>query len=256
MVQSLLESISYFFIFFVVSILPFFLSESFSVSTSNMSFFFNVILIMLIFLIFRQRKISIKKFFLFNKISLKLTSLSILLSICYNIASINILVILINSIFSTDTYNDLCKVSENIEILQTSVLGIINISVLVPIIEELFFRGLIFRKLNEGFNLFFSIFIQAVFFGIAHLNVFRSPNSFIFGLILGYTFYITKSIYVPIILHITINSFSHFADFIKLDYLVYNNYIFLLLTIFITFILIFIIKNKYNNKDLEFYNSI
>lgn len=81
--------------------------------------------------------------------------------------------------------------------------------ILAPIGEEVLFRGITLRLAkNAGMNFFMANMIQAICFGIAHLNVVQGIYAFVMGLILGYIYEKYNSLYVPILLHALINFFG------------------------------------------------
>ena len=81
------------------------------------------------------------------------------------------------------------------------------VGVLPAIGEELIFRGIVQNKLSESLsNPHIAILIPSVLFGLTHMQLERIiPLSFL-GLLLGYSYYYSRSIYVPIVLHFLNNS--------------------------------------------------
>ncbi len=81
------------------------------------------------------------------------------------------------------------------------------VGVLPAIGEELIFRGIVQNKLSESIsNPHIAILIASVLFGLTHMQLERIiPLSFL-GLLLGYSYYYSRSIYVPIVLHFLNNS--------------------------------------------------
>lgn len=73
-----------------------------------------------------------------------------------------------------------------------------------PIVEELCFRGITQNRLSN-LNRMLAVFIQAVLFGVAHMNWLQGMYAFIFGFILGYLYTEFRTLIVPIIGHITFN---------------------------------------------------
>lgn len=74
-----------------------------------------------------------------------------------------------------------------------------------PILEELLYRGLIYRQLSR-FNQGFAIVFSALLFGLAHGNLGQAVPTFGVGLVLAYTYAKSDSIWVPIILHVLNNT--------------------------------------------------
>lgn len=80
--------------------------------------------------------------------------------------------------------------------------------ILIPIMEEVFYRGVILGKLRQGFSITGAILIQAIFFGIGHMNIVQGLYALVMGIVFGYVVMWTRSLYCAILLHITINTTS------------------------------------------------
>ena len=82
--------------------------------------------------------------------------------------------------------------------------GYFALAVLAPWAEEVVFRGAILRKLLEIFSHqmhWVAIVISAIIFGAVHMNMAQGVNAFVLGLLLGWMFYRTGSIFPGIVLH-------------------------------------------------------
>ena len=89
---------------------------------------------------------------------------------------------------------------------------IIYACVLGPVAEELMFRGVTqgyFRR--SGINAVAVIFIQAILFGIAHMNVVQSTYATVFGLSLGLLRYKYGNIRITCLAHIVFNIYGTFG---------------------------------------------
>ena len=84
---------------------------------------------------------------------------------------------------------------------------IIALGVFPAISEEIFFRGILFRWIEELAGSWFALALTSAFFGLAH---FFNPNASLFtsfaiaveaGLLLGGTYMLTRSLWLPIGLH-------------------------------------------------------
>jgi membrane protease YdiL (CAAX protease family) len=80
------------------------------------------------------------------------------------------------------------------------------VSIVAPLAEELFFRGLVYRALSETWSPFLAIFVSGLLFGAFHLNLGVLIPFTILGMLLAWGFRASGSIWVPIITHFTINS--------------------------------------------------
>lgn len=84
--------------------------------------------------------------------------------------------------------------------------GMFLYSVLLgPIAEELIFRGVTMRQAKKCFPFWAANLMQAVLFGIFHMNMIQGIYAFCLGLILGYICEKSGSIYNSILLHMLFN---------------------------------------------------
>lgn len=104
-----------------------------------------------------------------------------------------------------------------------STIRIFGAIVLAPIAEELIFRGLILSKLiNKNFNVHLAVFIQSIIFVLLHNFTYQNSLSSNIGIaqslidasLFGYARLYTKSIYTPIVMHMTGNFIATIERFI------------------------------------------
>lgn len=90
--------------------------------------------------------------------------------------------------------------------------GYAAIGLVVPIAEEIVFRGGILRKLLGMFNQrlhWVAIILSALIFGAMHGNLAQGIHAFIIGLLLGWMFYRTRSIIPGLALHWVNNTVAY-----------------------------------------------
>ena len=74
-----------------------------------------------------------------------------------------------------------------------------------PIVEELMFRGVIYRRLRRMAGVIPSAIIVSLLFGVYHGNWIQAPYAFLLGMACVYVYERYKSIIAPMILHGTAN---------------------------------------------------
>lgn len=89
--------------------------------------------------------------------------------------------------------------------------SVLILGVLVPVAEELLFRGLVYTKLKELCKPKTAIFLSALLFGIYHFNLPQFLYAALIGLVLAFVYDRMKSILAPVILHGTANLFVYLA---------------------------------------------
>jgi membrane protease YdiL (CAAX protease family) len=83
----------------------------------------------------------------------------------------------------------------------------------VPLTEELFFRGLLFRWLRQRLEFWPAAFVSAAAFGVAHGSVDKAIISGLLGLALAWLFERSRSLAPAILLHQTFNSLALMLTF-------------------------------------------
>ena len=94
-------------------------------------------------------------------------------------------------------------------------MGFVAVAILVPIAEEMVFRGAILRRLldltgNE--KRWIAIVTSAALFGLVHGNMLQGLNAFAMGLMLGWMYVRTRSIVPGVVMHFTNNSLSYIME--------------------------------------------
>ncbi len=81
-------------------------------------------------------------------------------------------------------------------------LSLLGVGLVVPLVEEIAFRGIIFNRMREDLPLIAALFLQALVFGAIHLNYLQSGYAFIGGILLGLVYMWAGSLWVPLALHV------------------------------------------------------
>lgn len=89
-------------------------------------------------------------------------------------------------------------------------LGAVAVVLLAPLSEEIVFRGAILKTLLSIIPIsrnryWISIAISALCFGIAHGNMAQGTHAFMMGILMGWLFFSTKSIWLCMIIHFVNN---------------------------------------------------
>lgn len=113
------------------------------------------------------------------------------------------------SMFAPEVIEAFNELMETSGVAEMTVLSFLATVILAPITEELIFRG-VTMKLTKWAGLPFVIgnIIQAVLFGVFHLNLVQGVYATFIGLVLGYLGYRYKTLWVPILLHLFCNLYA------------------------------------------------
>lgn len=106
---------------------------------------------------------------------------------------------------SVDRYSD---TPQQIIPLWDSILYIVTISFIVPVAEEMIFRGVVFGYLRKGFGPVASVLLCAVGFGIMHGISVHIGYALACGIIIASCYYLTDSLVAPVLLHMIFNVFG------------------------------------------------
>lgn len=166
-------------------------------------FILAVIAALITFLIYtlmlRKRKKNLWERCKFNKIKKSYIPIIILAALGFAVLS-SAFVALVGDKFTS--YSD---TSKGLMTAYNSIYTMVSVTIIIPIFEEILFRGLIFDQLKKGFNVPVSIVLQAIIFGLFHFNTVQTMYTIVLGLILGVIVTWCNSIIGSIIGHITYN---------------------------------------------------
>lgn len=99
-----------------------------------------------------------------------------------------------------------------------SILYVITLCFIVPVTEEVTFRGVIFGQLRRGFGPWVSVFLSALLFGIMHGISVHIGYAIACGIIIAACYHLTDSLAAPILLHAVFNIFgSGIANFMNVE---------------------------------------
>ena len=76
--------------------------------------------------------------------------------------------------------------------------------VLIPIMEELLFRGILFGSFVSSFSYKIAMVLSAAIFALSHLTI-SWPSVFLIGILLAWIYWRTDNLAVTMVIHGTIN---------------------------------------------------
>ena len=78
-------------------------------------------------------------------------------------------------------------------------------AIFAPIFEEWLCRGMVLRGLLTKIKPAWAIVVSALFFAVIHLNPWQALNAFIIGVVMGYVYYKTGSLWLTMLIHFVNN---------------------------------------------------
>lgn len=75
----------------------------------------------------------------------------------------------------------------------------------IPIAEELVFRGVVYQRLRVYFDMWVALLVSAVIFGIVHTNLVQFVYAALLGMLLAFLYEKSGFFYVPVLGHVTAN---------------------------------------------------
>jgi len=137
--------------------------------------------------------------------------------------------------------------------------GFITLAVFAPILEEFFCRGIILRGLLSVMKPWKAILWSALIFGVIHLNPWQAIPAFLIGLLLGWIYYKSRSLWAVIFMHFVNNGTAFLMlvffpalpqDFSLRDIFTGNSYYYLYFLALILLTLIIYVIKKGHDKAL------
>ena len=85
-------------------------------------------------------------------------------------------------------------------------LSLVAIGLIIPLFEEVLFRGLILNELRKAMRIWPALLLQALIFAAFHLNLLQFIYTLPAGILLGLLYVRWGSLWAPIVVHIAWNS--------------------------------------------------
>lgn len=98
------------------------------------------------------------------------------------------------------------------KVINASTIFLLIPAIFAPILEELVFRKIIFGSLYKRMNFFWAAILSSVAFGVIHLDLTHLLIYTGMGLVFSYLYVKTKTIIVPIIVHMGMNTITVLAQ--------------------------------------------
>lgn len=225
------DILKYILVGFIIMILMFIIQDEGLILDDDVAFIFTNLVSVVVFLIMiKLEKKNLKEYFKIKKLKSRNIIVLIALAVGIFLIDLSLLPLLSNYLPSNNSGNEI------------TVIFVIYITLIAPICEEILFRGIIFNKLKSSVNLILAVFIQALFFGLAHglsANI-QSVHALSTGIIYGVVFLSADSILAPILLHFFNNFFVTVTILLRFEEVI-SQYQYSILLLGIT---IFIVAGK------------
>lgn len=85
---------------------------------------------------------------------------------------------------------------------------IVGIGIIIPICEEMVYRGLIYMRMRQYLNINMAMVASALIFAFVHGNLVQGIYGFLVGILFAYVYEQYGSVKAPILLHISANMMS------------------------------------------------
>lgn len=132
----------------------------------------------------------------------------------------------------------------------------VMISIMPAILEEWLFRGIMQKNLAPAIGRTPAIVISALVFGLMHSHPSQSVFAFVFGLVAGYAFDKTGSIWFGALLHMLNNAVSFVATYwyevyhVELADAVFGIFVLSMIAVFVASIPVYIVSAVHSKKKM------
>ena len=89
--------------------------------------------------------------------------------------------------------------------------------ILAPLVEELLFRGIIYRRIDIAYGFWPAALISSLFFGLLHGNLTQGVYAFFLGMVFAYAYHKTGRLTIPVVMHVIANFVSLAVDSILME---------------------------------------
>ena len=157
--------------------------------------------------LFRGKMSGIKKLFFFNHVPFVVYPILLVLSLA--------VIVLIDPLISLIPLPDVINKMFQDLFAAKSPFTILLLVVCAPVFEELLFRGIILESFLHKYSPQRAIFWSSILFGLIHLNPWQFIAAFAGGLLIGWVYWQTRSLYTSIFIHFIMNFFSFLVSLLE-----------------------------------------
>lgn len=100
---------------------------------------------------------------------------------------------------------------------------LIGVGIVIPVVEELTFRALGFRRLRDHMSFYWAAAVSALCFGVFHGNLVQGLYAFLLGYLMAWTYETYNSFLAPVIFHCSANMISILLTLTVAGDLLYRN---------------------------------
>lgn len=169
-----------------------------------------VIVLLLILLMYKKRFTSVVRF-------KKISPIILFWSFIIGLAAVNISVLLLGVMDVLFPQ----QMADYIEAIEGSIgganilLSFTAAVLLAPLVEEIAMRGMLFRWFEKtAIKPWLLVVLSGLFFGLFHLNLIQGVFTSVIGMVYGLGFLMTKSLWVPIVMHFVNNLYAVTAGYL------------------------------------------
>lgn len=196
----------------------------------------------------KKKQLTLSKVCNFKKIPMKQYLVNAILAIAFSFVTGGIVY------FLGDYFPSYYEVSNDMVNSMGTIFGVITIVILVPIFEEVLFRGIVLSELKSNMNLIVAVILQSFLFGLIHGNVLQGLYTFALGIITALVCIWSKSIMSAIAIHIFFNLSGTIIEPLVLYYTPQYTVLYMILGAMIVSVCLLILYKKRdisNSYELE-----
>ncbi len=154
------------------------------------------------------REYDLNQIFKFNKKIFFYVPAAIVAGILTNIFGVFIIDLLTSSLYDFGHGEKISQTFSYIDTNSKKIIYIFMVGIVIPIIEEIYMRLYAYNLLREKFNIIVAILLNTIIFLLFHINPSLFPFIIIGNIILCLSYEYTKNLLVPMLIHVTINTYS------------------------------------------------
>ena len=149
------------------------------------------------------------------------------------------------AVFWPEVIQSFAELMEMSGVGEMNVLSFLATVILAPITEELIFRGVTMRLTKwAGMPFIVANIVQAVLFGVFHMNWVQGVYATVIGLVLGYLGHRYKTLWVPILVHLFCNLYATVMSVFVIPDTILTNVVMLIVGVIFAVGAIFIMKKE------------
>ncbi|MBU1142106.1 MAG: CPBP family intramembrane metalloprotease, partial [Firmicutes bacterium] len=160
------------------------LEELLYAQSMQATIFAGLVALLIFIFMFRNKKENLFKRSQFNSLTIKQAGWSSLIG--FSFVFLSLLIVQLLSVLFPLQYANFVETMD-VVVDAPFLVVLLGVVIVAPLFEEVMFRGIVYDALQKRMNIYISIVLAGLLFGVYHMNIFQGTYATLIGIVMGFS---------------------------------------------------------------------